>query len=74
MSVRPIKVAGVAGVLGGVLLVLYSVFGTERREHEADLGPVEIQVVERDKPSVSPWVGIVLAAIGAGLLALPSRR
>lgn len=72
MRLRPTKVAGVALLILGVILVLYSVFGGERREQAADLGPLEIEVVERDRPDVSPWVGIALAALGAVLLALPA--
>jgi drug/metabolite transporter (DMT)-like permease len=74
MSVRPTKVAGVAALLLGILLLLYSVFGTERREQEADLGPLEIEVVEREKPDLSPWVGVAVAAIGAILILVPTRR
>lgn len=74
MNLRPTKVAGVVAILAGVILVLYSVFGRERRAVEADLGPMEVEVVERGKPDLSPWVGVVLVAIGAGLLALPLRR
>jgi drug/metabolite transporter (DMT)-like permease len=74
MSVRPTKVAGIASLLLGILLILYSVFGTERREQEADLGPLEIEVVERERPDLSPWVGVAVAAIGAILILVPTRR
>ena len=73
MRLRPTKVAGVVALIGGFLLILYSVFGTERREQEADLGPLEIEVVEREKPDLSPWVGVAVAAIGAILILFPTR-
>lgn len=70
---RPTKVAGVALLLLGVLLVLYSAFGTERRSQSADVGPLEVEVVERERPDLSPWIGVALAAVGAALLLVPSR-
>lgn len=73
-TIRPLKVAGVAALILGIVLVVYSVFGTERRSQEADLGPIEIEVVERERPDLSPWVGVVLAVIGAALLLFPMRR
>ena len=71
---RPTRVAGVALLLLGALLVLYSVFGTQRRRQSADLGPLEIEVVERERPDLSPWIGVALAAMGAALLLVPARR
>jgi drug/metabolite transporter (DMT)-like permease len=73
-TIRPLKVAGVAALILGIVLVVYSVFGTERRSQEADLGAIEIEVVERERPDLSPWVGVVLAVIGAALLLFPMRR
>jgi drug/metabolite transporter (DMT)-like permease len=71
---RPTRVAGVALLLLGALLVLYSVFGTQRRSQSADLGPLEIEVVERERPDLSPWIGVALAAMGAALLLVPAGR
>jgi drug/metabolite transporter (DMT)-like permease len=73
MRLRPTKVAGVALLLLGVILLLYSIFGTERRRQSADLGPLEIEVVESERPDLSPWIGVALAAVGAALLLVPAR-
>lgn len=73
MSVRPTRVAAVALLLLGVLLILYSVFGVERRRAEADLGPMEIEIVESERPALSPWIGVAVSALGALLLFLPAR-
>lgn len=74
MTVRPAKVAGVVLVLAGTILLVLRIFGYERRESEADLGPIEIQVVERERIEVPVWVGVALIAAGGLLILIPDRR
>lgn len=74
MTVRPAKVAGVVLVLAGTILLVLRIFGYERRESEADLGPIEIQVVERERIEVPVWVGVALIAAGGLLILIPGRR
>lgn len=74
MSVRPIKVLGVVLLLGGAILLLLSVFGYERRESEAEIGPLHVAVVESERLPVPPWVGMALVVVGGALLLWPLRR
>lgn len=65
---------GVVLLVGGIALTLWSVLGYEEREHEADIGPLEIEVVERERPPVPVWLGLAVAAAGAALVFLPRDR
>ena len=37
-----------------------------------DLGPMEIEIVESERPALSPWIGVAVSALGALLLLLPT--
>jgi drug/metabolite transporter (DMT)-like permease len=74
MRTRPTKVIGVVLLLAGIAVTLWSTLGYEERAHEADIGPLEIEVVERERPPVPVWLGLTLAAAGALLVFLPRRR
>ncbi|HUP19335.1 MAG TPA: hypothetical protein VM778_05205 [Gemmatimonadota bacterium] len=74
MRTRSSKVIGVVLLLGGIVLALWSVLGYEERAHEVDVGPLEIEVVERERPPVPVWLGLAVAAGGAFLVFQPGRR
>lgn len=74
MRTRPSKVVGVVLLLGGIALALWSALGYEEREHAADIGPLEIEVVERERPPIPIWVGLVAAGAGALLVFRPQDR
>lgn len=74
MRIRPAKVVGVVLVLGGTILLALRIFGIERRESEADLGPIEVRVVERERIEVPAWIGAALIAAGGLLILMPGRR
>lgn len=70
---RPTKVVGVVLLVGGIALAVWSALGYEERQHEADIGPIEVEVVERERPPVPIWLGVAVAAAGAVLVFLPRR-
>ncbi len=55
-------------ITAGVGALVYGGFTYTSETHKAELGPVELEVAEKDRVSVPPWMGI--ASIGAGTLLL----
>lgn len=70
---RPVKVLGVVLLVGGIALAAWSALGYEERQAEIAAGPIEVEVVERERPPVPVWVGLVVAVAGAALAFLPGR-
>ncbi|HUP02089.1 MAG TPA: hypothetical protein VM737_11285 [Gemmatimonadota bacterium] len=71
---RVTKVLGVALLALGLLIVVFRGFTYTEERHSADLGPLEIEVEERERVNVPLWLGVVFAIAGGGLLLLPARR
>lgn len=70
----PLRFVAAALVLVGVLVLVYGGFERTRRTDRTEIGPIRIEYRERQYVELPLWLGFVLVASGAVLLALPGRR
>jgi hypothetical protein len=66
--VSGLRVVGVILLVAGLLAVAYGGFSYTKDTTAAKIGPVEIQVTEKERVNVPLWAGVVAAAAGAVLL------
>ena len=52
----------------GILALVYGGFSYTKQTHEGKLGPLEFSLSEKRRVNVPIWAGVVLAAVGGGLL------
>lgn len=52
----------------GVLALVYGGFSYTKQTHDAKVGPLEISITEKQRVNVPVWAGVVLVAVGTGLL------
>ena len=62
------RAVGIVLLILGLLAVGYGGFSYTKDSTAAKIGPVEIQVQEKERVNVPLWAGIVVAAVGAVLL------
>jgi hypothetical protein len=62
------KTAGMVLVVLGILALVYGGFSYTKETHDADLGPLKLQVKEKERVNVPLWAGV--AAIVGGALVL----
>jgi drug/metabolite transporter (DMT)-like permease len=55
-------------IVAGVLGLVYGSFSYTKETHEAKLGPLELQVKEKETVNIPQWAGV--GAIVAGVLLL----
>ena len=55
-------------IVGGVLALAYRGFSYTKETHEAKIGPLELQVKEREYVDVPVWLGAGAVVVGAALL------
>lgn len=67
-----IRLAAVALIVGGILALAYGGFTYTKETHEADLGPIELSVEEKETVNIPVWLGA--GALIAGVLLLMMRR
>jgi hypothetical protein len=60
-------------VVLGVLGLVYGGFSYTEEKHDVELGPIEVQVTDKERINVPVWLGVGAIAVGL-LLLLADRR
>jgi hypothetical protein len=70
----PIKMAGIALIVAGILGLAYGGFTYTKEAHETKIGPIVISVVDKETVNVPIWVGVGGIVLGGLLLVLGNKR
>jgi hypothetical protein len=63
------RILAIALLVAGTLALAYGGFSYTSETHEAKLGPVEINITEKERVNVPVWAGVALMVVGGGVLA-----
>ena len=74
MKTKGLVILGLVLLVGGVLALVYGGFSYAKETHDAKLGPIELELTEKEKVVIPQWVGIAAIVVGGGLLYLGGRR
>lgn len=66
-----IRVIGVLLIIGGAVGLAYGQFSYTKGTHKTDLGPIQLEVKDRETVNVPVWAG--LGAVGLGVILLVVR-
>jgi drug/metabolite transporter (DMT)-like permease len=64
----PRQIVAVLLIVGGVLALVYRGFSYTKETHEAKIGPLELQVKEKEQVNLPVWLGAGAVIAGAVLL------
>jgi len=64
------QIAGIVLIVAGVLALAYGGFSYTKDTHTADLGPIHLEVQEKETVNVPVWVGVGAILIGGLLLVM----
>ena len=67
---KPITIVGLVLVVAGLLALVYGGFTYTKETHDIELGPIELQVTEKERVNVPLWAGVIAVLGGAALLAV----
>jgi hypothetical protein len=68
------KILAVVLLVAGVLVLVFRGFSYTAEKHEADLGPLQVEMKEKKSVPLPVWLGVGLVVVGGGLLLFPGRR
>ena len=68
-----LRILAIVLLLAGAAALVYGGFSYTRETHEAEIGPIEVSVEERERVNIPVWAGIGAIVLG-GVLLFSSRR
>lgn len=66
-----LKIVGVALIVGGGLGLAYGGFSYTKETTQAQVGPLELTVQDRERVNIPIWAGVASIVVGALLLVVP---
>ena len=64
----PLKIVGIVLIIAGALGLAYGGFSYTKETHKAEIGPLKLQVQEKEQVNVPQWAGIGAIVVGVVLL------
>ncbi len=68
------KIVGIVLIVAGLLGLAFGSFSFTKETHEAKIGPLELQVKDKETVNIPAWAGVGAIVIGAVLLLVPLKR
>lgn len=69
-----VRIAAIILIVAGVLGLAYGSFSYTKKTHEANLGPIELSVKDKERVIVPVWASAGSIVIGGALLLFGSRK
>jgi hypothetical protein len=69
-----IKGIAFALILAGILSLMYGGFSYTKETHQANLGPIELTVQDKERVNIPVWAGVGAILIGGALLVFGGKR
>ena len=70
----PTKIVGIILIVLGAAALAYGGFSFTKETHSAKLGPLELQVKEKEQVNVPQWAGIAAIVAGVVLLVVGKKK
>jgi TRAP-type C4-dicarboxylate transport system permease small subunit len=68
------KIFALGLIAAGVLGLVYGSFTYTKDTHEANVGPINVSIQDKETVNIPVWAGVVAVVIGGGLLFLASKK
>jgi TRAP-type C4-dicarboxylate transport system permease small subunit len=63
-----IRIIAISLIIGGALALAYGGFSYTKENHQAKIGPIEVNVKEKQTVNIPLWAGVGAIVIGGVLL------
>ena len=71
---NPIKIVAILLIVAGAAALAYGGFSYTKETHKAEIGPLKIQVQEKDQVNIPQWAGIAAIVAGVVMLVIPGKK
>jgi TRAP-type C4-dicarboxylate transport system permease small subunit len=68
-----LKLIALVLIVGGILGLVYGGFSYTKETHSTDIGPLHLEVNEKQRVNIPLWAGLAALIGGGVLLVVPSK-
>jgi hypothetical protein len=68
------KLAAIVLIAAGIFALVYRSFSYTEKTHETKVGPIELEVKEKETVYIPVWAGVAAIVGGAALLLMSRKR
>lgn len=68
------RIVALVLVVVGIAALIYGGFTYTTETHDAEIGPIEFSVAEKETVNIPVWVGVAAVLAGTGVLFLDRKR
>ena len=69
-----LKIFGIIVIIAGIVGLAVGSFTFTKETHDAELGPIEISVKDKERVNIPIWAGVVAIVAGGLLLVVPMKK
>ena len=70
----PIRIAAIALIVLGILGLVYGSVSYTKETHEAQIGPLQLTVKDKQTVNIPVWAGVIAVAGGVALVLFGSNK
>lgn len=68
------KILAIVLLVGGILALVYGGFSYTKDETAASIGPIDIEVENKERVNIPLWAGVLGVVIGGVMLMAPGKK
>lgn len=68
------RIVAILLIVAGILALAYGGFSYTKETHQVDVGPLHMEVAEKQRVNVPVWAGVGAIVVGGLLLVVRRRR
>lgn len=67
-AMKASQILAIVLIVAGILALVYGGFTYTQETHEASIGPIELEVQDKERVNIPVWAGVGLVGVGVVLL------
>lgn len=69
-----LKILAIVLIIAGVVGLAMGGFTYTQETHDAKLGPIELEIKDKERVNIPVWAGVAAIVVGAGLLLFAGKK
>jgi drug/metabolite transporter (DMT)-like permease len=69
-----LRIAGLVLLVLGILGLVYGGFTYTEETHDADIGPIELSIEDKERVNIPMWMGVAAIVVGGAMVVFGGKK